>query len=295
MSEGSSLRVGFGVSGPLGQAWFPEARTRALIEAALADGVVHFDTAPFYFDAERRLGATLQALGRSDVFVSTKTGTRRNGRRLQKDFSEAGIRADVEESLRRLGRDRLDLLYLHGPDIGQTESAAPVMTALKQEGKIRRIGVCGEGEPLRRAVTAGFDAIMGAYNLIDRRHEETFAMAKARGVLAVAIAPLAQGVFDRRYFLPSDLADIWRMARTTLRGRYADEAIRRVRETLGGADPVEAAVGFVLANPAVDMVMTTTTKPAHLAQTLAAARLAPDSALLDRLSRFALDPPQGGA
>lgn len=265
-----SLRLGFGVSGPLGQFWFSEAKTRALIEHAVAGGITHFDTAPFYFDAEKRLGDALRGLGGAGVFVSTKTGTRRKGRALAKDFSERAIREDVEESCKRLGRETLDLLYLHGPASAEIDAARPVLDALKQEGRVRAVGVCGEGEPLSHALRIGFDAIMGVYNILDLRHEAIFAEAKKRGALTVAVAPLAQGLFDPRFNRPRSLSDFWRLARARVRGRYGSELVEAARKALGDADPAAAALGFVLANPDIDIVMTTTTKPRHLADSLAA-------------------------
>lgn len=280
-----SLRIGFGVSGPLGQFWFSEDDSRALIRHALDGGVTHFDTAPFYFDAEKRLGA---ALAGAPVFISTKTGTRRHGRRLVKDFSATAIREDVAESCRRLGRESLDLLYLHGPTIAEIEEARPVLDALKREGRIRAIGVCGEGAPLAHAAGTGFDAIMGAYNVLDRRHEKIFTEAKQKGVLTVAVAPLAQGLFDPRFNRPRTLSDLWRLARARFRGRYSAGEIAAARRALGAGDPAGAALGFVLANRDIDIVMTTTTKPWHLAATLAAAPLS--GARYEALKGLSLDP-----
>lgn len=289
------LRIGFGVSGPLGQKWFSERKTHALIEAALVAGVRRFDTAPFYFDAEERLGAALAAWEGDEVFISTKTGTRREGRRLTKDFSEKAIRADVDRSLRRLGRDRIDLLYLHGPTSDQIDAATPVIAALKREGRILRAGVCGEGAPLAHAVDSGFDAIMGVYNVLDLRHEAIFSAAKTKGLTTVAIAPLAQGVFDPRFRIPATLSDYWRLLRAAFRGRYGDDAIRMARRAMGAADPVEAALGFVLANPFIDVVMTTTTKAGHLAHSLAAAAKSIDPDLYADLKRLSLDRTSRGA
>lgn len=267
------LRLGFGVSGPLGQFWFNEAKTRALIEQACAGGISHFDTAPFYFDAEKRLGATLQTLGDQAAFVSTKTGTRWKGRTFVKDFSERAIREDVEKSCRRLGRKALDLLYLHGPTSAEIDAARPVLETLQREGRIRAIGVCGEGEPLAHAARCGFGAVMAPYNIMDRRHEAIFAEAKKRGVLTVAVAPLAQGLFDPEFNRLHSLPDFWRVARARFRGRYRSDLLEAARRALGELEPAAAALGFVLANPDIDIVMTTTTKPGHLAQSLAARAL----------------------
>lgn len=286
MTSPPSAKLGFGVSGPLGQFWFSERRTRTLIRMAIAGGIDHFDTAPFYFDAEARLGAALRAPGPA-IFVSTKTGTRRKGRGLVKDFSEAAIRRDVDESRRRLGRDCLDLLYLHGPTAAQTMDALPVLTALKREGAVRLIGVCGEGEPLALAARCDFDAIMGVFNVIDRRNADIFSEAKSRGVLTVAVAPLAQGLFDPRFRRPAGAADLWRLARAAFRPRYDRARIAAARRALGPADPAGRALGFALAQPSIDVVMTTTTKPRHLAASLAARPL--EAGACEDLNAFALD------
>lgn len=288
MIKQPSLRLGFGVSGPLGQFWFSEAKTRALIEQAFAGGISHFDTGPFYFDAEKRLGAALRDLNEPPLFISTKTGTQRKGRRLIKDFSERAIREDVEQSCKRLGRNALDLLYLHGPTSAEIDAARPALDVLKQEGRIRAIGVCGEGEALVHASRTGFDAIMGVYNILDLRHEAIFAEAKKRGVMTVAVAPLAQGLFDPKFNRPQSLPDLWRLARARFRGRYRRDLVEAARRALGELDPAVAALGFVLADPDIDIVMTTTTKPRHLAESLGAKAL--DAAGYAALKSFSLTP-----
>lgn len=284
MADGMAPRLGFGASGPHGQAWFSEAKFRTLIADAIAGGIRHFDTGPSYHDAEARLGAALKAAA-SEVFVSTKTGTRREGRRLIKDFSERAIRTDVDASLRRLGRSRLDLLYLHGPTPQQAEEIKPLLDRMKAEGLLAAIGVCGEDQALRHAVALRYDWIMGPYNLIDQRHAPIFEAARQSGVGTVSVAPLAQGVFDPKFNRPESLADLWRIARYRFRGRYRREKVMAARRALGDPPPVDAALGFVLANPDIDIVMATTTKTAHLAQLLAARPSAgPDSAALKAIA-----------
>ena len=201
--------LGFGVSGPHGARWYRESKVRRLVASALAGGVRHFDTAPFYGEAEVRLGRALAGESASDTFVSTKTGTRWSGGRALKDFTEAGMRADVDQSRRALDRTTLDLLYLHGPSVREIDAALPVLEALKLENKIKAFGVCGEGAPLTHALARGVDAIMGAYNFLDRRHEQLFREAKAKGVMVVAITPLAQGALAPRGGLPLLPAGIW--------------------------------------------------------------------------------------
>lgn len=291
-----AARIGFGVSGPLGQRWFSEAKTAALIDAALAQGVTHFDTAPFYFGAEERLGRAL-GKARADVFISTKTGTLRKGLGFVKNFEPEAIRADVDVSRKRLARDRLDLLYLHGPSTEEIDKARATLDRLVRDGAVAAIGVCGAGAPLAHAVKTGFGAVMGVLNLIDRRHEDLFAEAKEKGVMTVAIAPLMQGVLSPSFHRIATPADAWRIARAALRPAYPRAAIENARRAVGTRDPALTALGFVLSNPAVDIVMTTTTNPAHLAASAHAKALAPAeyAALNVALNQPSLDPRPSGA
>ncbi len=293
--------LGFGVSGPHGQAWFSERKLHRLIAQALDGGVRHFDTAPFYGDAQARLGRALSSLGARDVIVSTKTGTRRAGGRTLKDFSGETIRRDAETSLRRLGRDRLDVFYLHGPSIAQIDAALPALLSLKAEGKIAAIGVCGEGDALDHAVSCGVEAIMGVYNLIDRRHSGVFERARQSGMMRVAIAPLAQGVLARRPAFPIRPAELWRLARSARRAAHPGAVISaagvdRARSALGrieGFSPAGAALAFVLHGGLVDVALTTSANPGRLAQSLDAAGRALDPAAFAALSALTLDPAAG--
>lgn len=287
--------LGFGVSGPHGQSWFRERKLARLIARAIEGGVRHFDTAPFYGEAQARLGRALSEIGAGGIFVSTKTGTRREGARSVKDFSADRIRHDVEASLRSLHREALDMLYLHGPSPENIDAALPVLTALKAEGKTKAIGVCGEGPQLDHAVLRGFDAIMGVYNVIDRRHAGVFAQAAAQGMAVVAIAPLAQGAFAAPR-PPGSLSDIWRMARSASRGAPPDARARMARAVLAGAGaatPNAAALAFVLQSGFISLALTTTANPAHLAESLAAARAPLSEAAMAGLSALSLDPAGG--
>lgn len=288
--DGCDLRLGFGCSGPLGKGWFSEAKTAHLVRAALEGGVAHFDTAGFYGEAEARLGAILGETPSSEVFISTKTGTKVAGGGLIKDFSESAMRADVEASLRRLGRERLDLVYLHGPDDDQLAESEALLVRLKEEGKIRFAGVCGDGAGLSAAVAAPFiDVVMGAYNLLRRSHAPIFAEAKRCGKAVVAIEPLAQGLYRNALFAPTSLADVWGLARalTRNRGRLAEARKARAALDIPGWSLGGAALAFSLSNPDIDIAVTTTTKTEHLAESLEAARKALPEAALKRLRGLA--------
>lgn len=283
------FRLGFGCSGAWGKTWFSAREAERVLFAALEGGVRHFDTAGFYGEgeAERRLGAGLKRWG-APVFVSTKTGTRYRIGGVQKDFTPVAIRADVEGSLKRLGRERIDLVYLHGPSPGQQAQGLETLARLKEEGKIGHAGICGEGEGLKRAVAAeGVDVIMGAYNLMRREHGEVFDDAKRAGLAVVAIAPLAQGLYRKDFFSLRAPADFWRIARALVKKRRELAAARAVQDRLyafPGWSAGQLALAFALANQAVDVAVTTTTSTARLAESIEAARRTPEPEILEALA-----------
>ncbi len=284
--------LGFGVSGPHGHNWFSERKLARLIAQAIDGGVRRFDTAPFYGEAEARLGRALKSAGANDVIISTKTGTRREGGRLVKDFSERSLRADAEMSLTRLQRDVIDVLYLHGPTLAEIDAALPTLRALKAEGKVKAVGVCGEGAALDHAVVSGVDAVMGVYNVINRGHAAVFARARSSGIKTVAIAPLAQGAIAPRK-IPHTPSNLWRVARQAVRGGPAKDLRRRARLAFSGIRdfvPSGAALAFVLQEGAADLVLTTTTNARHLVGSLAAARRSLDPDMMSQLLALALDP-----
>lgn len=288
------MRLGFGASGAWGMAWFSARKAERLIGAALDAGIAHFDTAGFYAggEAESRLGRFLRS--RPDVFISTKTGTRYVGRgRAVKDFSDAAIRADVEASRRRLDRDSLDLLYLHGPDAASIDLALPTLEALIEEGKVSSWGVCGEGAALTHAIDVRAGALMGVYNVLDAHHRGVFERAKAAGIGVAAISPLAQGLYRRRIFTPTSIADGWKLARALVKNRQSLAAAQKVRPLLAGVEglsPAQVALCYALAGGFVDIAMTTTTRERHLLESIGAvSRTLPQPVLaaLDAASRGA--------
>ena len=295
MNEAVGARLGYGVSGPHGAKWFSEKKLHALIDSAIAGGIRRFDTAGFYGEAEARLGRALR--GQPHVEISTKTGTRRlsNGK-MTKDFSEAAIRADVEVSLVGLNREQIDILYLHGPDPDEIEEAAPTLEALKKEGKVAAIGTCNSGLALRMAVrTDLFDAAMAPFNLINRENEEAFRLAKARNMETVAIAPLAQGMFDPSFYRVRRPVDFWRLAKNFAGQR---EDMKRAKsvwpqlEAIEGWSPAQAALGFVLEHDFIDKALTTTSNPDHLAESIEASVRNMPPEILSKLSN-AIGPADG--
>ncbi|MDV9189463.1 aldo/keto reductase [Streptomyces sp. SR27] len=210
-----TTRLAFGAAG-LGNLYrhvTDEDATRAL-EAAWDRGVRSFDTAPHYGLglSERRLGAFLRDRPRDSYTVSTKVGRLlvpapdatgddlAHGfavpaayRRVW-DFSADGVRRGLEESLERLGLDRVDTVYLHDPDDHAEQAlreACPALERLRSEGTVRAVGV-GMNQtavPTRFVTETDIDVVLlaGRYTLLDQSGlAELLPEARRRGVSIVA-------------------------------------------------------------------------------------------------------------
>lgn len=172
--------VGFGcgsVGGLLVRGEYPEMR-RA-VARALELGIGYFDTASLYGDgqSEVNLGAVLREL-RADPIVGTKVGLKPS----DLDHIEAAIAESVEASLRRLGREHVDLIQLHNPFVphsrpdwaGMTLHHFPAVLrtfeALERQGKTRFWGITGLGETesLHQVIAGGgFHTVQVVYNLLN--------------------------------------------------------------------------------------------------------------------------------
>ncbi|MGZ4676920.1 MAG: aldo/keto reductase [Acidimicrobiia bacterium] len=208
-------RVGLG-GGPLGNLFnaIDDDTASATVGAAWDAGIRLFDTAPLYGHglSEQRLGRALRAYPRDEYVLSTKVGRLlrpdpdfdpgifRVPRGLAPvfDYSRDGVRRSIEESLGRLGLDRIDVALVHDPDDHEGAALAgafPALVELRDEGVIRAVGAgMNQSEMLDRFVArADLDCVLlaGRYTLLDRRGESFLDSCAARGV-----GVLLGGVFN---------------------------------------------------------------------------------------------------
>jgi aryl-alcohol dehydrogenase-like predicted oxidoreductase len=182
-------------------------RTFAVVQAALDAGITLFDTADIYgkTKSEEFLGRALRRR-RADVVVATKFGMEVDERR--RGAKPEYVRQAVEDSLRRLGTDRIDLYQLHQPD--PTTPIADTLGALKElarAGKVREIGCSNfSASELRMAgeVTepgaARFVSVQNEYNLLHRDPEREVLDECRRADLAfIPYFPLASGLLTGKY------------------------------------------------------------------------------------------------
>ena len=279
-------RLGFGASGPWAARWFPEERAYGVLRAGLEDGVAQVDTGPSYAGghAEPRLGRLLSRLaeeGRAPPPVSSKVGTQLGeGGRLVKAFGRDDVERQLAASLSALGRERLDVLYLHGPDEHQLASTLSFLTEQKESGRIKAAGVCCDGDHVMTAVRApGIDWIMAPYNVLSQRNGPALRAAKAAGIKVCVVAALAQGLWRRDILLPRSLPGAWYAARALARNRDELRAARAARWMRGepGWAPADLCLAFVREALAPDLILTTSTNPDHVRQSARAlSRPVPD-------------------
>lgn len=199
----------------------------AAIRRALDEGINFIDTAPLFGfgQAETRIGRVLAEHDRAAVHIADKVGlTWRttagrqymvvDGTPVYANLQPETIRAELEDSLRRLGAEYLDLYMINLPD--RTTPVAETMgelQRLKQVGKIRAIGVSNVTlAQLQAYLAAGtVDFVQQRYNMLDRRLErDLLPFCRERGIAVIAYSTLAQGLLTgdmpvNRRFPPGDM------------------------------------------------------------------------------------------
>jgi aryl-alcohol dehydrogenase-like predicted oxidoreductase len=272
--------------------------TRAVVDAALEEGVTFFDTANIYGDprgrSEEFLGEVLR--GRRDqVVLATKFGMDM-GDGLGPRGSREYILQAIEASLRRLHTDVLDYYWYHEPD-GVTPIAETLETldGLVRAGKVRFIGASNfsagqieEADAVSRdRGFARFTAIQNDYSLVHREAErEVLPTCERLGIGFVPFYPLASGLLTGKYRRGETAPAGTRLAG---RNQVASDEQWDVVEAVArfaadrGVPMIDVAIGALLAQPAVSTVIAGATKPEQVRENAAAGRWRPEAGDLDEL------------
>lgn len=266
-------RVGLGCA-PLGNlfAAMTDANAGETVVAAWDTGIRYFDTAPLYGHglSERRLGATLRAYPRDEFVVSSKVGRLLRpdadldpgifqvprGLAPQFDYSADGVRRSIEESLDRLGLDRIDIALVHDPDDHEQEAldgAFPALSAMRDEGVVRAIGAgMNQSEMLGRFVDrVDLDCVLlaGRYTLLDRSGETLVQHCADRGV-----GVIVGGLFNSGILAGADRAPTFDYEPADRVIIQRADALRAVCTRFDVALPA-AALQFALDHPGVSAVV----------------------------------------
>ena len=180
-----------------------EKESIATVREAVDRGVTLIDTAPVYGfgRSEEIVGKALAEGGlRGEVHIATKAGLDWRDGEVWRDSRPERIRREVEDSLRRLGVDVIDLYQIHWPDLqAPFAKTAEVMAKLQEEGKIRAIGVSNYSpdEMDAFAEAADLDAVQPPYNLFERGAEDdVLPYAQEQGLTVLAYGVLCRGMLS---------------------------------------------------------------------------------------------------
>ncbi|MCQ4161556.1 aldo/keto reductase [Roseomonas sp. GC11] len=291
--------LGFGAA-PLGDlyATLDDATAIAAVEHALRQGMTLVDTSPLYGHglSEHRCGTAIRRHGREGVVLSTKVGRWMDPARGRGDgsgyrgglphaavfdYSYDGTLRAVEQSLLRLGTDRIDILLIHDVDVWThgadaiedrfreaMEGAYPALDRLRREGRVGAIGIgVNEAEMCVRFAEAGdFDAMLlaGRYSLLEQPALEHFLPLAQRKGIGVILG----GVFNSGILATGAVPGAkynYQDAPPEVMQRVA--AIGRVCAAHGVALPT-AALHFALGHPAVASVVLGAQSPAEVARNI---------------------------
>jgi D-threo-aldose 1-dehydrogenase len=245
----------------------------ATVDAAWEAGIRYFDTAPLYGHgaSERRLGRALKTRSRSEYVLATKVGRvlRPAGARRpptiftdvgelepEFDLSHDGIMQSLEDSLARLGTDRIDVVLVHDPDDYEDDAlrhAFPTLLRLRDEGVVSAVG-CGMNQTamLERFVArVDVDCVLlaGRYSLLDRSGSELLEQCAARGV-----GVILGGVFNTGVLIDPDAHPTYDYAAappTVIERARSLQAVCAARGVALGA----VALQFAMRHPAVTTVL----------------------------------------
>jgi D-threo-aldose 1-dehydrogenase len=286
-----------------------------VFQSAWDAGIRHFDTAPHYGLglSERRLGQFLASKPRDQFVISTKVGRLIRENRTwdgvssdphgfavaaavhrEWDLTSDGIRSSVEESLERLGLDRIDIAYVHDPETSGIDGAVvqgmESVAQLRDEGMVRAVGTGSmNAEGLLAAVQTGLaDIIMlaGRYTLLDQSvHPTVLAACDRFGTRIVAAAIFNSGLLART---PDPRA-------TYDYAEVPPEILTRARSIASvcaehGVELATAAMHYPLLDPRVDALVVGAASPAQIEQARQRMTIEPPSDLWRDLDQRGLVP-----
>ncbi|HZZ53610.1 MAG TPA: aldo/keto reductase [Trebonia sp.] len=289
--------LGYGAMELRGQPRGPEIdddTAGRLLNAVLDGGINLIDTSPDYGRSEELIGTHL-GHRRDEFFLASKCGCLLEPPAdapppYPHDYSPANVRADVEQSLRRLRTDRLDLVQVHmSPSVEQLRDNQTVETLqeLRKEGKVRFIGMSGILPNLPGQIAMDvFDAFQIPYSAVQRDHEELITAAAATGAGTLIRGGAARGA-------PSEDKN-WRTGPLSQPAGLGQRnwAASGLGDLLAGSGmtPMEFVLRFTLSHPYLSTTIVGTANPGHLQSNIATAEKGPLPADLYAEAKSRLQP-----
>ena len=241
-----------------------EAQAETILNAVLDAGINYIDTSIDYGLSEERIGHYI-GHRRDEYYLASKCGClvgappAPRGERNPHVFTRENIVAGVEQSLKRMRTDHLDVVQFHSSPSQQTlaqNGAVEALLDLKKAGKMRFIGMSGTFPHVKDHIAMGvFDVFQIPYSAVEREHEAAISAASRAGAGIVVRGGAAKGAPspDKR---TGSQWDRWRQA--------------GLDDLLQDMTPVEFVLRFTFSHPDMDTTIVGTVNPTHLAANLAA-------------------------
>ena len=262
-----------------------EEQADRLLNAVLDSGINFIDTSIDYGLSEERIGKYISHR-RGEYFLASKCGCVYGGHQGEHVHTAKNIREGVENSLRLMKTDHLDLVQFHRSltmDEFQAEGALQEVLKLRDEGKLRFVGVSGTLPNIVEQINSDvFDAFQIPYSALQREHEDVIELAASKGMGCIIRGGVARGApsdWQNRsyYMIPSEtMKDRWEEAKL-------DELLQ------DGMTRMEFMLRFTLSHPGLTTTIVGTSNPDHLARNVEAAMKGPLPAELVMEAKRRLD------
>lgn len=242
---------------PRGRAITPE-QADTVLNTVLDSGINYIDTSIDYGMSEEFIGEFISKR-RSEYFLASKCGcvvgeSQTEGGRMGHIFTKENVQAGIEQSLKRMKTDYIDVMQFHSSPSKQTledEEVIDLLVKLKEEGKIRFIGISATLPNIKDHIEMGvFDVFQIPYSALEREHEDAITEASKAGAGIVVRGGVAKGAPspDKQQ---GDRWDTWRRS-----------GLERVLPE--GMSPMELMLRFTLSHPEMSTTIVGTMNPDHL-------------------------------
>lgn len=286
-SDINVFSVGLGTNAVGGHNIYPnmldEEQGKNVVRTALDNGINMLDTAFIYGPerSEELVGEVIKEYRREDIVLATKGAHKFVGEDVVMDNSPAFLKQAVDDSLRRLQTDYIDLFYIHFPDEKTPkDEAVGALKELKDAGKIRSIGVSNFSlDQLKEANKDGYvDVIQSEYNLLNRKAEQDiFPYTAENRITFIPYFPLESGLLAGKYNLQTTFSD-FRAQKPSFQGEAFKqnlEKVDQVREiaTRYGEDVVHVVLAWYFSRPSLDVIIPGAKRPEQVASNKRAAEV----------------------
>lgn len=232
------------------------------IQQAIDGGINWIDTAAVYgFGHSEKIVGQAVKYFREKVFIATKGGMINDGTgKAYIDNSPKSIREEVENSIKRLGTDYIDLYQIHWPDPNSpVEKTWEEMAKLKEEGKVNYIGVSNfKIDDLKKCLKISHvQSLQPPYSMLRREYsKEILPFCLENGIGVVAYSPMQAGLLTGKFDISKVADDDWRKSNKYFQQPYLENALRFVESLKPIAEKNNTSVGniaiaWVLKNDAV--------------------------------------------